>query len=236
MGRCEGGAAVGREAGDAAFRAHRVEAGKPASVDAAPAGGRVRTLRTREALASRPPALRPAARSSTERWAARGGDEGAAATAPDRGLEHGPRRFPEARPKGFSRRRMWSAGRRLVPIARDGETPSHGVSGGFRRPLRSAIASAPRFPALRSPGSGSAMRMATRACPGPTPRIRAMTHAMAGWCIHQHRSFPRKRESSADSQLGPRFRGDERRIDRVRGSLPRRNSQTRSLARARQRL
>ena len=39
MGRCEGGAAVGREAGDAAFRAHRVEAGKPASVDAAPAGG-----------------------------------------------------------------------------------------------------------------------------------------------------------------------------------------------------
>jgi len=59
--------------------------------------------RPREALASRPPAKRPAARSSTERWAARGGDEGAVATAPDRGLEHGPCRCPEVLPKGSSR-------------------------------------------------------------------------------------------------------------------------------------
>src|SRR6185312_6467167 len=163
--RAEDGAAVRRKAGDAVLSSHRVGPKGPA--DAAPAGG-ARNPSPREALASRPPALRPAARSSTERWAARGGDEGAVATAPDRGLEHGPRRFPEARPKGFSRRRMWSAGRRLSPIARRKETPSHGVSGGFRRPLRSAIASAPRFPALRSPGSGSAMRLRTAAHPGPT--------------------------------------------------------------------
>ena len=37
MGRCEGGAAVGREAGDSVFRAHRV--GPKGSADAAPAGG-----------------------------------------------------------------------------------------------------------------------------------------------------------------------------------------------------
>jgi hypothetical protein len=104
----------------------------------------------RETLASRPPALRPAARSSKERWAARGGDEGAAATAPDRGLEHGPRRFPEARPKGFSKRRMWSAGRRLSPIARRKETPSHGVSGGLAG-RSGSDRKLPRLPALRSP-------------------------------------------------------------------------------------
>src|SRR6185437_9480124 len=37
MGRCEGGAAVGREAGDSVFRAHR--AGPKGPADAAPAGG-----------------------------------------------------------------------------------------------------------------------------------------------------------------------------------------------------
>src|SRR6185437_13488440 len=95
--RAEDGAAVGRKAGDAVLSSHRVGPKGPA--DAAPAGG-ARNPSPREALASRPPALRPAARSSTERWAARGGDEGAAATAPDRGLEHGPCRFPEARSKG----------------------------------------------------------------------------------------------------------------------------------------
>src|SRR6185312_11320665 len=98
--RAEDGAAVRRKAGDAVLSSHRVGPKGPA--DAAPAGG-ARNPSPREALASRPPALRPAARSSTERWAARGGDEGAVATAPDRGLEHGPRRCPEVRPKGSSR-------------------------------------------------------------------------------------------------------------------------------------
>src|SRR6185437_3092767 len=94
MGRCEGGAAVGREAGDAAFRAHRVEAGKPASVDAAPAGRLTHSLRSggpgqpSAGITTGCPPLYGAR-------AARGGDEGAAATAPDRGLEHGPRRCPE---------------------------------------------------------------------------------------------------------------------------------------------
>ena len=47
---------------------------------------------------------------------------------------------------------MWSAGRRLPPIARRKETPSHGVSGGLS-PSRSGVRSqGPRvIPALRSP-------------------------------------------------------------------------------------
>src|SRR6185312_5198 len=122
----------------------------------------------REALASRPPALRPAARSSTERWAARGGDEGAAATAPDRGLEHGPRRFPEARPKGFSRRR--NVERREAPFSdRKEEGDAFARCLGRLSPAaqeRDRKRSA--FPGAPLPWFGSVMRKGTRACPGPT--------------------------------------------------------------------
>ena len=173
MGRCEGGAAVGREAGDAVSRV--IGSGRKRSGRCGARGRRVRTLRTREALASRPPALRPAARSSTERWAARGGDEGAAATAPDRGLEHGPRRFPEARSKGFSRRRMWSAGRRLSPIARRKETPSHGVSGGLAG--RSGSFARSRVCRRSAPLGGAEICNCEEGLPGADQRIRAMSHA-----------------------------------------------------------
>src|SRR6185437_16951912 len=138
-----------------AFRAHRVEAGKPASVDAAPAGGgyapcalgrpwpTVRRHDDRLPAAPRSDGLHAAA--TKERWPLlRIG-----------GLNTGPVAARKRGPKGFQDAAMWSAGRRLSPIARRKETPSHGVSGGFRRPLRSAIASAPRFPALRSPGWGA---------------------------------------------------------------------------------
>src|SRR6185437_14874240 len=79
MGRCEGGAAVGREAGDAAFRAHRV--GPKGPVDAAPAGRLTHSVRSggpgqpSAGITTGCPQLYGAR-------AARGGDEGAAATAP----------------------------------------------------------------------------------------------------------------------------------------------------------
>ena len=67
--------------------------------------------------------------------AARGGDEGAAATAPDKGSAGGARRRSEARLKGTENATRWSAGRRLVPIARDEETPRKRL-GRLRQPLR----------------------------------------------------------------------------------------------------
>jgi len=148
-------------------------------------------------------------------------------TGPVAARKHGPKGFQDAacgapggaflRSQG-GRRRLRTVSRAASPAAQE------------RDRKRSA------FPGAPLPWFGERDEEGDEGLPGADQRIRAMTHAMAGWCIHQHRSFPRKRESSADSQLGPRFRGDERRIDRVRGSLPRRNSQTRSLARARQRL
>ena len=71
---------------------------------------------------------------------------------------------------------MWSAGRRLVPIARDGETPSHGVSGGL------AGRSGARSQALRvsrrsAPLGGAEICNCEEGLPGADQRIRAMSHA-----------------------------------------------------------
>jgi hypothetical protein len=82
--------------------------------------------------------------------AARGGDEGAAATAPDKGSTGGVRRRSEARLTGTKNAAQWSAGRRLPPIARRKETPSQGVSGGFAS-RSGSDRKLPRLPALRSP-------------------------------------------------------------------------------------
>ena len=86
--------------------------------------------------------------------------------------------FSEARPVSRETRRTWSAGRRVPPIARrngviarrPARMVSPAIHRGFRRP--------PRLPALRSP-RGSAMRRRTRACPGPTSRIRAAERWLA---------------------------------------------------------
>src|SRR5690242_10191970 len=93
--------------------------------DAAPAGG-ARNRAPGRPPASRPPALRPAAHEQgctcvtmKERWP------------PLRIRAVMACRRPEARPQGDRKRRKWSAGRRLPPIARRKETPSQGVSGGF---------------------------------------------------------------------------------------------------------
>ena len=175
-------------------------------------GRRVRTLRTREALASRPPALRPAARSSTERWAARGGDEGAAATAPDRGLEHGPRRCPEARPKGFSRRR--NVERREAP-----RPDRKGRGDAFARCLgRLSPAAQERdrkrsaFPGAPLPWFGERDEEGDEGLPGADQRTRAMSRVWRG-TPSQTPFIPAKAGIQlGGSALGPRFRGDERRI------------------------
>jgi len=102
--------------------------------DAAPAGVRLRTSRARAAPGLRPGAIRPPARS----WLtmrARCGSFGSAARTP-------------------TRRRQWSAGRRAFAEKRE-RRASKSASG---RPSpgrpRDAIASIPRFPALRSPRGG----------------------------------------------------------------------------------
>src|SRR5690242_20185450 len=96
--------------------------------------------RPRFGLVSRPPGGpgQPSAGTKTGRpmsGAARGGDEGAAATAPDKGSTGGVRRRSEARLKGTENAAQWSAGRRLVPIAREEETPRKRL-GRLRQPLR----------------------------------------------------------------------------------------------------
>jgi len=160
--RAEDGAAVRRKAGDAVLSSHRVGPEGPA--DAAPAGG-ARNPSPREALASRPPALRPAARSSTERWAARGGDEGAVATAPDRGLEHGPCRCPEVRPKGSSRTSQCGAPGGAFLRSQGGRrrlTASRAVS-----PTAQGASQAPAFPGAPLPLRERRIGLRTAAYPAP---------------------------------------------------------------------
>src|SRR6185437_9843206 len=52
------------------------------------------------------------------------------------GLNTGPVAARKYGPKGLQERRKWSAGRRLVPIARDEETPRKRLIGRLRQPLR----------------------------------------------------------------------------------------------------
>ena len=125
------------------------ETGKPASL----------MRRPRFGLVSRPPGGpgQPSAGITTGcpmSGAARGGDERAVATAPDRGPTGGICRRSEARLKGTENAAQWSAGRRLPPIARRKETPSQGVSGGFAS-RSGSDRKLPRLPALRSPRKGS---------------------------------------------------------------------------------
>src|SRR6185312_9296719 len=179
--RAEDGAAVRRKAGDAVLSSHRVGPKGPA--DAAPAGG-ARNPSPREALASRPPALRPAARSSTERWAARGGDEGAVATAPDRGLEHGPCRYPEYGPKGLQERRINSPDcASLSGCGAPGGASSR--SQGMRRRLTASRAAspaaqgasqAPAFPGAPLPLREPRFGLRDEGLPGADQRARAMAH------------------------------------------------------------
>src|SRR6185312_1975397 len=83
-------------------------------------------------------------------------------------------RRPEARPQGDRKRRKWSAGRRLPPIARRKETPRKRL-GRLRQPLRGSR-KPPRLPALRSP-RGSAMKTSEEGLPGANQKIRAMNRA-----------------------------------------------------------
>jgi len=77
--------------------------------------------------------------------------------------------FSKARPVLVAERRMWSAGRRLSPIARRKETPSHGVSGGLAgRPGSLARSRVSRRSAPLVGERGIGIR--TRACPGPTQK------------------------------------------------------------------
>ena len=109
MGRREDGAAVGRGGDVPSTSPGRRREKSPPSIDAAP-------------------------RASGKRIPTRSGDGGAplAGTRTCR-QELADRRgwstFSKARPVPIAKRRKWCAGRRLVPIARDEETPSHGVSG-----------------------------------------------------------------------------------------------------------
>ena len=147
MGRREDGAAV-RDGLEIRLRTHRVgEPGNPAvgRCGAAELEQRTPTPRAMAGLRSR--AIGPGARSwLTGAW-----------------LVHA----PESAARHHEIRRMWSAGRRVPPIARrngviarrPARMVSPAIHRGFRRP--------PRLPALRSP-RGSAMERWTRACPGPT--------------------------------------------------------------------
>src|SRR6185437_8914550 len=82
-------------------------------------------------------------------------------------------------PKGLQERRKWSAGRRLVPIARDEETPRKRLIGRLRQPLREPR-KLPRFPALRSPW-GAEVWNSQEGLPGADQRARAMSHAYESW-------------------------------------------------------
>src|SRR6185312_16071297 len=144
------------------------ETGKPGSL----------MRRPRFGLVSRAPGGpgQPSAGTKTGRpmsGAARGGDEGAVATAPDRGPTGGICRRPEARLKGTQNAAQWSAGRRLPPIARRKETPRKRL-GRPRQPLRG----------LANPASAGAPLPSTRerdvegdeGLPGADQRARAMNH------------------------------------------------------------
>jgi hypothetical protein len=158
--RAEDGAAVRREAGDAAVSSHRMGSGKPDLVDAAPAGG------ARNLVPGRPwPTVRrhydrlPAVLRSDGLYAAATNERGPPLGI--RGLRTGPVAARKRGPKGLQERRsnspdlrklvrVWSAGRRLSPIARRRRRLHYGVSGGLAG-RSGSDRKLPRFPALRSP-------------------------------------------------------------------------------------
>ena len=69
---------------------------------------------------------------------------------------------------------MWSAGRRLVPIARDEETP-HSVSGGLAG--RSGSLASSRVSRRSAPLGGAEICNCEEGLPGADQRIRSMSHA-----------------------------------------------------------
>src|SRR6185437_6946980 len=173
MGRCEGGAVVGRKAGDAAFRAHRAGNGP---VDAAPAGGgyapcalgrpwpAVRRHYDRLPAVLRNDGLHAAATKERRPLLRIGGLN----TGPVAARKRGPRGFQDAAQIARTAQACPGAERREAPFSdrkEEGDAFARCL-GRPRRPLRE-LRTLPRFPALRSPGSGSAMRMGMTAHPGP---------------------------------------------------------------------
>ena len=155
MGRCEGGAAVEREAGDAASRVHRVDAA-PAVRPRKPSPGRpwpaVRRHYDRLPAVLRNDGLHAAA--TKERWP------------PLRigGLNTGPVAARKYGPKGLQERRKVE--RREAPFSdrkEEGDAFARCL-GRPRRPLRE-LRTLPRFPALRSP-RGSAELDCDEGSPG----------------------------------------------------------------------
>ena len=158
--RAEDGAAVRDEAGDAALSSHRTKRGNP-FVDAAPA------VRPRKPNPGRPwPAVRrhkdrpPHVRGCTRRRRRSGGHRSGSRSHWGDLSSFGSTALRDRK------RRKWSAGRRLVPIARDEETPRKRL-GRPRQPLR-RTRNPPCLPALRSPHSGAKNWSSARAYPAPT--------------------------------------------------------------------
>ena len=109
----------------------------------------------------------------------------------------------------IAERRQWSAGRRLSSGQKRGDAFAQRPTGWFAATHRGSR-TPPRLPALRSPLWEPRIGSRDEGSPGADIKNTGDESCLRGKRLHQLRSFPRKREPSADLQLGPRFRGGER--------------------------
>jgi hypothetical protein len=97
-------------------------------------------------------------------------------------------------PDCFKLVRVWSAGRRLPPIARRKETPSHGVSGGFAS--RSGSLARSRVCRRSAPLEGERDVKCHEGLPEADTKIRAMAHASSSF-----RGAPKARTRNPETSM-----------------------------------